>query len=28
MLADEIHSVVVDAVPGLVLSGRGRLDRF
>lgn len=27
-LADEIHSVVVDAVPGLVLSGRGRLDRF
>ena len=27
-LADKIHSVVVDAVPGLVLSGRGRLDRF
>ena len=28
LLADNIHSVVVDAVPGLVLSGRGRLDRF
>ena len=27
-LADEIHSIVVDAVPGLVLSGRERLDRF
>jgi S-adenosylmethionine decarboxylase len=27
-LADNIHSVVVDAVPGLVLTGRGRLDRF
>ncbi len=27
-LADKIHSVVVNAVPGLVLSGRGRLDRF
>ena len=27
-LADKIHSVVVDAVPSLVLSGRGRLDRF
>ena len=28
LLADEIHSIVVDAVPGLVLSGRERLDRF
>ena len=28
LLADEIHSVVVDAIPSLVLSGRGRLDRF
>ena len=27
-LADEIHSIVVGAVPGLVLSGRERLDRF
>ena len=27
-LADDIHSVVVGAIPGLVLSGRGRLDRF
>ena len=28
LLADEIHSIVVDAVPGLALSGRERLDRF
>jgi S-adenosylmethionine decarboxylase len=28
LLADEIHSVVVDAIPGLVLSGRERLNRF
>ena len=27
-LADDIHSMVVEAVPGLELSGRGRLDRF
>tara|TARA_B100001245_G_scaffold76368_1_gene54209 strand:- start:36 stop:410 length:375 start_codon:yes stop_codon:yes gene_type:complete len=28
LLADEIHSIVVDAVPGLALSGREHLDRF
>ncbi len=28
LLADEIHNVVIDAVPDLVLSGRGHLDRF
>tara|TARA_B100000686_G_scaffold340982_1_gene417595 strand:- start:23 stop:397 length:375 start_codon:yes stop_codon:yes gene_type:complete len=27
-LADDIHSMVVEAVPGLDLSGRERLDRF
>ena len=27
-LADDIHSMVVEAVPGLELSGRERLDRF
>ena len=28
LLADEIHSIVVDAVPSLALSGREHLDRF
>ena len=27
-LADDIHSMVVEAIPGLELSGRERLDRF
>ena len=27
-LADDIHNMVVEAVPGLELSGRKRLDRF
>ena len=27
-LADDIHGMVVEAVPGLELSGRERLDRF
>ena len=27
-LADDIHSMVVEAIPGLDLSGRERLDRF
>ena len=28
LLADEIHSIVVGAVPSLALSGREHLDRF
>ena len=28
LLANEIHSIVVDALPGLALSGREHLDRF
>ncbi|GIT42033.1 MAG: hypothetical protein Ct9H300mP10_10430 [Methanobacteriota archaeon] len=27
-LADDIHSMVVEEIPGLDLSGRERLDRF
>jgi len=28
LLADDIHSIVVDTVPGLALTGREHLDRF